>query len=127
MNLRREFRNRDDLLDYLRGQFPNAGGGLSPLRGGREAAGELLTSFPAARYAASRNFLSGSVSRLSPYLRHGVLTLREVLDHVLRCFAGQRFDKFVQELAWRDYWQRVYASIGDGMWQDREPSKTGAD
>ncbi len=127
MNLRREFRDRGDLLDYLLGQFPNAGGGLSPIRGGREAADELLRSFPASRYAASRNFLSGSVSRLSPYIRHGVITLKEVLDHVRRCFAGQRLDKFVQELAWRDYWQRVYASIGDGIWQDREPSKTGAD
>ena len=55
MNLRREFRDRDDLLDYLLGQFPNAGGGLSPLRGGREAADKVLTSFPASRYAASRN------------------------------------------------------------------------
>jgi deoxyribodipyrimidine photo-lyase len=126
MNLRREFRDRDDLLDYLLGQFPNAGGGLSPLRGGREAAEELLRSFPATRYAASRNFLSGAVSRLSPYIRHGVITLGEVLDHVRRRFAGQRLDKFVQELAWRDYWQRVYVSIGDGIWQDREPSKTGA-
>lgn len=126
MNLRLEFRNRDELLAYLRGQFPNADGGLSPIVGGRSAAGELLHSFKASRYAASRNFLGGSVSRLSPYIRHGVLTLREVLDHVRERFAGQRLDKFVQELAWRDYWQRVYLSIGDGIWQDREPSKTGA-
>jgi deoxyribodipyrimidine photo-lyase len=126
MNLRREFKDRDDLLDYLRTQFPNAPGGLSPQRGGRHAAEQLLSSFPASRYAATRNFLNGSVSRLSPYLRHGVITLREVLDHVRRTFTGQRLDKFVQELAWRDYWQRVYASVGEGIWQDREPSKTGA-
>jgi deoxyribodipyrimidine photo-lyase len=126
MNLRREFRDRDDLLYYLRAQFPNAGGGLSPLRGGRAAADELLEAFPAPRYAASRNFLGGSVSRLSPYIRHGAISLREVLEHLRGSFAGQRLDKFVQELAWRDYWQRIYARIGDGIWQDREPSKTGA-
>jgi deoxyribodipyrimidine photo-lyase len=101
MNLRHEFRDRDDLLDYLLEQFPNAGGGLSTFRGGREAADELLRSFPAARYAASRNFLSGAVSRLSPYIRHGVITLREVLDHVRNCFAGQRLDKFVQGISTR--------------------------
>lgn len=125
MSLRREFRDRDDLLAYLREQFPNAGGGLSPFKGSRAAAEELLECFQAPRYAASRNFLSGSVSRLSPYIRHGVLTLREVLDHVRERFTGQRLNKFIQELAWRDYWQRVYGNIGDGVWKDIEPSKTG--
>ena len=125
MNLRREFKNREDLLTYLHEQFPYAEGGLSPFVGGRAAAEKRLQSFQAPRYAASRNFLNGSVSRLSPYLRHGVITLREVLDHVRGHFAGQTLDKFIQELAWRDYWQRVYVSIGDGIWQDREPAKTG--
>jgi deoxyribodipyrimidine photo-lyase len=119
MNLRRDFLDREDLLRYLREQFPQASGGLSPIRGGRAAADRNMNDFKASRYAATRNFLHGSVSRLSPYLRHGVLTLREVYER----FAPLLLEKFVQELAWRDYWQRVYAVIGDGVWQDREPSK----
>jgi len=39
INLRRDFQDRDDLFDYL------AGGILSPFRGGRDAADELLRSF----------------------------------------------------------------------------------
>lgn len=125
MNMRREFRDRDDLLEYLRLQFPSAEGNISPFRGGREEAERRLAAFPAGRYAGSRNFLDGAVSRLSPYIRHGVITLREVLDSVIERFGAQRVAKFIQELAWRDYWQRVYATIGDGVWEDRETSKTG--
>ena len=36
-------------------------------------------------------------------------------------------EKFIQELAWRDYWQRIYASYPDRIWQDVEPYKTGFD
>ena len=99
---------------------------MSPFAGGHGPADRLLQSFEPSRYAATRNFLTGSVSRLSPYLRHGVLTLREVLDDLSARFPNARLYKFIQELAWRDYWQRVYLSVGDGIWQDREPSKTGA-
>jgi deoxyribodipyrimidine photo-lyase len=73
-------------------------------------------------YDRTRNRLDGDVTGLSPYLRHGALTLAEVRDHALRQSAPL---KFVQELAWRDYYQRVYAEIGDGIWVDREPYKTG--
>jgi deoxyribodipyrimidine photo-lyase len=121
MNMRKDFADRSELLAYLREQFPMASGELSPFVGGRAAAEERLANFNANRYGATRNFLNGSVSRLSPYIRHGVITLREVLQK----FAGRKLDKFVQELAWRDYWQRIYAEIGDGIWQDREPAKTG--
>jgi deoxyribodipyrimidine photo-lyase len=64
------------------------------------------------------------VTHLSPYLRHGVLSLAEVRQAVL-AKAGQNAGKLINELGWRDYWQRVYAAIGEGIWQDREPYKTG--
>jgi deoxyribodipyrimidine photolyase len=35
-----------------------------------------------ARYGASRNHLDGAVTRLSPWIRHGVLTLAEVRQAV---------------------------------------------
>lgn len=125
MNLRHDFANRADLERYLREQFPDAEGSLSCIRGGRAAAEQLLQTFPASRYAATRNFTTGAVSRLSPYIRHGVLTLREVMRYVRQHFPPAALGKFIQELAWRDYWQRVYWQIGDGVWRDREPSKTG--
>ena len=66
------------------------------------------------------------MTRLSPYLRHGVLDLAEVRDAVLARDRPQReIWKFVQELAWRDYWRRVYGVLGDRVWDDIEPYATG--
>ncbi|MFM7266121.1 MAG: FAD-binding domain-containing protein, partial [Cyanobium sp.] len=92
--------------------------------GGRRAAEVRLAAIDPARYGASRNHLDGAVTRLSPYIRHGVLTLAEVRDAV---FAGRRRagEKLIAELGWRDYWQRLWRQWGDGIWEDREPLKTG--
>ena len=51
-------------------------------RGGRRAAEARLAQIDPARYGASRNHLDGAVTRLSPYIRHGVLTLAEVREAV---------------------------------------------
>ena len=53
-----------------------------PFPGGRRAAEARLAAIDPARYGASRNHLDGAVTRLSPYIRHGVLTLAEVRDAV---------------------------------------------
>jgi deoxyribodipyrimidine photo-lyase len=54
----------------------------SAATGGRRAAETRLASIDPARYGASRNHLDGAVTRLSPYIRHGVLTLAEVREAV---------------------------------------------
>ncbi len=125
MNLRTDFSSRQDLESYLHEQFPEAAGNLSPIPGGRRSGEETLRKFQAPGYEASRNLLSGVVSKLSPYIRHGLFTLREVLNQVRTAFPEGRLDKFAQELAWRDYWRRVHYEVGDGIWQDRERPKTG--
>lgn len=130
-DMRRDFPDRQALVDYLAGQFPEAAARNShipPTRGGRTAALETLGQVDPVAYARTRNHLDGAVTHLAPYLRHGVLTIAEVRDHALRS-VRQPADaaKLVQELGWRDYWQRLYAGIGDGVWRDREPYKTGHD
>jgi deoxyribodipyrimidine photo-lyase len=125
-DLPRRFASREDLADALKGLFPQAPGGLSPLRGGRAAADVLLGRIQPVRYGKSRNFLDGAVTRLSPYIRHGVLTLAEVRDAVLgRTRERASSEKLINELGWRDYWQRVWRQLGDGIWRDQEPLKTG--
>jgi deoxyribodipyrimidine photo-lyase len=122
-------------------------------RGGRRAAEQRLAAIDPARYGASRNHLDGAVTRLSPYIRHGVLSLSEVRDAVfarLTAMAGpgtvvqpelfpiaaagaprwspaqrRAGEKLISELGWRDYWQRLWRQLGDGIWIDREPLKTG--
>ena len=121
--------SRDDLVRGVRAMFPHlaaADTAVSETRGGRTAAEVVLRAVNPQSYERTRNFLDGDVTRLSPYLRHGVLTLAEVRDHALRQVADPReAGKLINEYAWRDYWQRLYAQIGEGVWQDREAWKTG--
>lgn len=123
--LRRDFDTREDLIGYLRNIFPEAAardGNISPVRGGGKAAADRLQAVDAQSYAATRNYLTGSVTRLSPYLRHGVLTLAQVRQRALNSVYPA---KLITELAWRDYWQRLYFQWGSGIWEDREDYKTG--
>jgi deoxyribodipyrimidine photo-lyase len=60
-------------------------------------------------YSRDRNFIDGSVSKLSPYISRGVLSTKQVLDHLLNAgFEPKKIEKFIQELAWRDYWQLIW-------------------
>ncbi|NMF64571.1 FAD-binding domain-containing protein [Brasilonema octagenarum] len=128
-DMRRDFANRDELVAYLREQFPKAterDDHISETVGGRKAAVETLQKVDPARYAKTRNFFTGAVTRLSPYIRYGVLSLREIRDDVLgRVKHQDDATKLVNELGWRDYWQRLYVKLGDKIWKDEEEYKTG--
>ncbi|MFM7677689.1 MAG: deoxyribodipyrimidine photo-lyase, partial [Roseiflexaceae bacterium] len=112
--LQREFANRSALIAYLQETFADVVDGdtqVAVLPGGRQAALAVLARIDPARYARTRNYLDGTVTHLSAYIRHGMLSLAEVRDVVMRY---PDHAKLINELAWRDYWQRVYAQIGDG-------------
>jgi deoxyribodipyrimidine photo-lyase len=47
----------------------------------------------------------GNVSILSPYIRHRLITEREVLDAVLQRHSFETAEKFVQEVFWRGYFK----------------------
>ncbi len=94
--------------------------------GGRKAGAPLLAALNPGRYARTRNHLDGAVTRLSPYIRHGVVTLAEVRDLALeQAGSPERATKLVNELGWRDFYQRLYARLGERVWEDQEPYKTG--
>lgn len=125
----REFADRDELIAYLKAEFPEAAAiddRVAEVRGGRQAAEARLRLIEPTRYGKTRNFLTGAVTRLSPFLRYGILSLAEVRDTVIGAARElEPIAKLVNELAWRDYWQRLYAQLGDGIWRDQEPYKTG--
>lgn len=78
------------------------------------------------KYAAGRNYIDGAVSYLSPYISRGVISTKQVLDSLLAkgCNLDQ-IEKFIQELAWREYFQRVWQQLGDDMFDDIRRSNTG--
>ena len=123
------FADRAALAAFVRATFAAFAEGEAPTAtapGGRQAAEPLLEALDPVRYARTRNHLDGAVTRLSPYLRHGIVTLAEVRDLAL-AKAGERAAKLVNELGWRDYYQRVHARLGERVWEDQEPYKTGRD
>ena len=83
-------------------------------RGGRSEALAKMHSIDAVMYNKNRNFLNGAVTRLSPYLRHGCLTLNEAFDFAKTTF-GQSAEKLLFEFAWRDYWRQVWYAEGDAI------------
>ena len=120
--------DRKALDRLLAEQFPEADGRLSPLRGGRDAAETTLSRIDPRRYTKSRNHLKGAVTGLSPYIRHGVLSLAEVRDAVFqRIRSRDEGSKLINELGWRDFWQRMWRDLGDGIHDSQEELKTGHD
>jgi deoxyribodipyrimidine photo-lyase len=60
------------------------------------------------KYGSSRNYINGAVTYLSPYISRGVISTRQVLEHVLaKGYKLNQIESFVKELCWRDYFQRV--------------------
>ena len=80
---------------------------------------ERMQSVQPEAYARSRNFVDGKVTRLSPYLSRGVISTKDVLDSLLaRGLSWNQVEKLVQELGWREYFQRVWQHLGKGIDED---------
>ncbi len=80
---------------------------------------EKIEAADVIRYAGSRNYIDGAVTYLSPYISRGVISTRQVLETVVSAgFAPNTIEKFIQELAWRDYWQQLWISYGNRIDED---------
>jgi deoxyribodipyrimidine photo-lyase len=71
------------------------------------------------QYAKTRNFIDGAVTYLSPYISRGVISIKQVQESVLaKGYSPSSIEKFLQELAWREYFQRIWHAKGDGLFED---------
>ena len=76
-------------------------------------------------YAASRNYKHGALTRLSPYISRGVISTKQVFEHIKTLdLKWYQAGKLIQELAWRDYWQQVWMAKGEGINQDLKQEQT---
>jgi len=73
---------------------------------------------PTESYQETRNYVDGDVSYLSPYITHGVLPLRRVFTYYFKNFELTSAYKFLQELTWREFFQRVWWNKGDDIFTD---------
>lgn len=85
---------------------------------------EQIERIDPVEYGKTRNFIDGAVTKLSPYISRGVISTKQIYQSILnRGFDPKKVEKFIQELAWRDYWQQVWVAKGDEINKDlrREP------
>ncbi len=80
---------------------------------------KLVDSIDPIQYGKTRNYKEGAVTRLSPYISRGVISTKQVLNAILeRGYQPDAIQKFIQELAWRDYWQNVWVETRDALNSD---------
>lgn len=95
------------------------------LRGGQTAAEVALAGLDVTGYARSRSTVlpesRRGATRMSPYVRHGLLPLRTVWDAVSGAPGRDRF-RYREELMWQEYSRHVYARAGRAT---REPLRRG--
>ena len=84
-------------------------------RGGQRAADAALAALDITGYAKRRSQVDPPLSRgataLSPYIRHGLITLAEAVAAVSDAPEADR-RKFVDELWWQEYTRHLYARVG---------------
>ena len=73
-------------------------------------------------YSKLRNFDFGpenrsNVSCLSPYITHGVISEKEVIEKSLNKFSFSKNEKFIQEVLWRTYW-KGWLELRPNVWSD---------
>jgi deoxyribodipyrimidine photo-lyase len=86
---------------------------------------ERIDQFDPELYARTRNFVNGGVSYLSPYLSRGFITVPQVVQRLKdRGIGLEQAEKFIQELAWREFYTRTWFQKGDGIFEDiRHPQE----
>ena len=84
-------------------------------RGGQQAADAALAALDISGYAKRRSHVHPPSARgataLSPYIRHGLITLHEAIAAVNEAPAADR-RKFIDELWWQEYTRHLYARVG---------------
>ncbi len=85
---------------------------------------ERINHIHPTQYGKTRNFINGAVTYLSPYISRGVISVKQVMDAVLQKeYKPYQVNKFLQELAWREYYQRVWQHVGDDILKDIKQSQ----
>ena len=90
---------------------------------------EKIQQIDALAYAKNRNYLHGAATQLSPFITHGLIDTRLLAHSILNqaCeraspvspeLAFKQVEKIIFQLAWRDFFHRVWQQHGDHIFTD---------
>lgn len=109
------------VVDWVRTHLGHLSGDdvhASSIRGGQAAADEALALLDVTGYARRRSQVlpvsARGASQMSPYVRHGLLTLPQLWAAVADAPPPDR-TKYRDELVWQEYARHLYARLGPAM------------
>lgn len=80
---------------------------------------ERINNIDPIKYAKTRNFINGDITYLSPYLSRGVISVQQIKESVLqKGYKAYQIENFLQELTWREYYQRVWQVKKENIFSD---------
>ncbi len=74
-----------------------------------------LSAIDIAAYGKTRNHLNGKVTRLSPYITHGLITIPALFERLTKL---KLTDKLAFEFGWREFFHHVWSREGDRILAD---------
>lgn len=88
---------------------------------------ERVSTIQVEKYSANRNFIDGDVTRLSPFITHGIISTRHLAGQALEQDDQQKpqksTEKFIFQLAWRDFFHRIWLEEGDDIFENLSHSQ----
>ena len=69
-------------------------------------------------YIRNRNFLDGDVTRLSPFISHGIISVSDLAHQARTGRSEKAIEQFLFQLAWREFFHRVWQYHGDNIFND---------
>jgi deoxyribodipyrimidine photo-lyase len=79
---------------------------------------EQIKAYHPGKYNATRNYTNGAVTNWSPYISRGLLSPVLVMEQLKSKYHQQEWIGFMQQMAWREYFQRVWQQKGNLILED---------
>ena len=79
---------------------------------------EQVKAYQPGKYHTTRNYTNGAVTSWSPYISRGLLSPVLAMEQLKKKHSKQEWIGLMQQMAWREYFQRVWQQKGDLILQD---------
>jgi deoxyribodipyrimidine photo-lyase len=85
---------------------------------------DQIKAYQPGKYNTTRNYTNGAVTNWSPYISRGLLSPVLVMEQLKTKYNKQEWIGFMQQMAWREYFQRVWQFKGNLILEDLKSSQS---